>query len=241
MTILSCIDPSNINEAVLEAVDETSFTISWTPPQDNGGCPVTGYKIFRDDGAGGDINNEIDASTVNNKPALYQHSTTLGGSFTGKTIRVKVEALTSKGSVLTPALSFVLADVPGAPTPAPLIVTSESTTEKIELKFDNTNPDDGGSPVILVELQMDDGNQGNFISVLNTTYLTQLTITDVERGNFYRFRYRVANVNGYSDWSSVAYLTPTSQPDAPPAPQFASGTSTTVTLNFEESEDNNGV
>lgn len=111
----------------------------------------------------------------------------------------------------------------------------------MELIFANTNTDDGGSPVILVELQMDDGLQGDFVSILNTTNLSQLTITDVQRGNFYRFRYRVANVNGYSDWSSVAYLTPTSAPDAPPSPTFKSGTSTTVTLDLYESADNNGV
>lgn len=82
---------------------------------------------------------------------------------------------------------------------------------------------------------MDDGQQGDFVSILNTTHLTQLTITDVERGNYYRFRYRVANVNGFSDWSEVAYLTPTSAPEAPAAPVFTSATSTTVTLTFTES------
>jgi len=178
---------------------------------------------------------------VNDDPSLYEHEATLGVLFTGLTMRVKVTAYTAQGEVDSPALTFVLADVPGTPTPAPYLDTAESTIEQMELIFSNTNTDDGGSSVILVELQMDDGQQGDFVSILNTTYLSQLTITDVQRGNYYRFRYRVANVNGYSGWSSVAYLTPTSAPDAPPAPTFTSGTSTTVTLDLYESADNNGV
>lgn len=221
-----------MSEPVLESVDETDFKISWVPPTNDGGCSVTGYGIFRDDGAGGAITTEIDASSVNGDPSLYEYTTTLASSFTGKTIRVKVEAYTQQGSVLSPALSFVLADVPGKPTPAPYLDTAASTIEQMELIFANTNTDEGGSSIILAELQMDDGNQGDFYSVLNTTHLTQLSITDVTRGNFYRFRYRVSNINGYSDWSDTSYLTPTAAPDAPPAPTFTSATSSQVTLAF---------
>lgn len=29
---------------------ETSISIEWTPAEDNGGCPITEYKVYRDDG-----------------------------------------------------------------------------------------------------------------------------------------------------------------------------------------------
>ena len=62
-----------MNQPVLVAVDETTFTISWDLPTDDGGCSITGYAIYRDDGAGGSITNSVDASTIANNPYLFEH------------------------------------------------------------------------------------------------------------------------------------------------------------------------
>lgn len=80
---------------------------------DNGGCSVSGYLIYRDDGAGGPITTSVDPGTVANQPNLFSHTATLGVGFTGKTIKVIVEAINSIGSVKSPSLQFILADVPG--------------------------------------------------------------------------------------------------------------------------------
>lgn len=37
----------------------TTLTLSWATPGDNGGCPITGYAVFRDNGAGSAINVEV--------------------------------------------------------------------------------------------------------------------------------------------------------------------------------------
>ena len=72
--------------------------------------------------------------------------------------------------------------------------------------------------------------------------MTTLLITNgIYRGRIYRFRYRVRNINGWSPFSEVAYISAFSIPLAPPTPKFVSGTATTVTLAFSESEDDNGV
>jgi len=47
---------------------------------------------------------------------------------TGKTFRVKVEAINVYGTNISPALQFVLADVPGKPTPAPKVDITNTTT-----------------------------------------------------------------------------------------------------------------
>ena len=40
---------------VLEGVTSTTFTLSWQLPLFVGGCPITEFGIFRDDGNNGDI------------------------------------------------------------------------------------------------------------------------------------------------------------------------------------------
>ena len=39
--------------------EANSLVLGWEDPLDNGGCPITGYALFRDDGAGGAVTTEI--------------------------------------------------------------------------------------------------------------------------------------------------------------------------------------
>jgi hypothetical protein len=41
-----------------------TITLGWSAPTDNGGCPLLGYKLFRDSGSGGAISTEVDAGIV---------------------------------------------------------------------------------------------------------------------------------------------------------------------------------
>ena len=88
---------------------------------------------------------------------------------------------------------------------------------------------------------MDDGRLGEFYLVQASNFFTSYIATDVDKGYTYRFRYRVANVNGYSPYSEVSYIYPFSVPDAPAEPIFVSATQDSITLSFAESLDDNGV
>ena len=49
------------------------MTLEWTAPNDDGGCPITGYAVFRDDGVTGDPTVEINSDNdidIRNKPTL---------------------------------------------------------------------------------------------------------------------------------------------------------------------------
>jgi hypothetical protein len=110
------------------------------------------------------------------------------------------------------------------------------------VQFENQNTDDGGSPITLLELMMDDGNQGDFRSILVTQSKSTFVVTDgIQMGLKYRFKYHVRNVNGWSDYSDEAYIFAYAAPEKPPAPQYVSGTDTTVKLQFQPTRNDNGI
>lgn len=54
---------------------------------------------------------------------------------------------------------------------------------------------------------MDDGASGEFSTIFTSQHETAYTVSQgIVRGKYYRFRYRVQNVVGYSPWSDVAYI-----------------------------------
>jgi len=72
-SFIACVVPSNLAIPILTAVEKQKFTVHWSMPKNFGGCVLTGYELWRDDGTGGTINIAIDASTIANQPALFKH------------------------------------------------------------------------------------------------------------------------------------------------------------------------
>ena len=89
---------------------------------------------------------------------------------------------------------------------------------------------------------MDNGQGGDFFSIYNTSvFTTYIVSSGIVRGWTYRFRYRVQNINAWSPFSPIGYISAFSTPSTPPAPQFVSATGTSVTLNLFYSADDNGA
>lgn len=61
LSIQACVIPSGVPNPVLVSSTITSITISWGSVENDGGCPITGYAIFRDDGLGGPITTEVNS------------------------------------------------------------------------------------------------------------------------------------------------------------------------------------
>jgi hypothetical protein len=53
-TFNACTPPQNIDQPTrVDLLSTTNhLTIAWQPPHNDGGCPVTGYAVYRDDGTG---------------------------------------------------------------------------------------------------------------------------------------------------------------------------------------------
>ena len=62
-------------------------------------------------------------------------------------------------------------------------------------------PNNGGSPIISYEVQMDDGKNGIFTSIIgfNSNSLVTVYIVDksIIKGRRHRFRYRAKNIVGW--------------------------------------------
>jgi len=165
-------------------------------------------------------------------------------SLAGKVLRLKVQATNQMGSVQSPALQLILASVPGKPSPAPEVDPAGTTTSAIKVLFANTNTDLGGvdSSGIRYELEMDDGDSGEFTLIFASSQETSFTVAQgIERGKYYRFRYRAQNVLGPSEYSDVSYIQAVDRPAKPGLPEFVSASDDSITVRLAKSNDSRGV
>ena len=91
---------------------------------------------------------------------------------------------------------------------------------------------------------MDNGNGGSFSSLQgfssNSLETTFTIATGIESGGMYRFRFRCLNINGWSSFSPITYITAATVPTRPPVPTFSNADSTSITLTLYQSTDSKG-
>jgi hypothetical protein len=63
----------NIDQPIIESITKTTFTVKWSPPAVSGGCPITSYELYRDDGLGSDVNTQIDPDSFASRLLPYQY------------------------------------------------------------------------------------------------------------------------------------------------------------------------
>lgn len=83
----ACTAPIGLAPVILTETTTTTMSLQWSEPTDNGGCPLLGYYLFRDDGVTKvptiEINSDNDAS-VRNIPTLRSVVVQLSESDRGK-------------------------------------------------------------------------------------------------------------------------------------------------------------
>jgi hypothetical protein len=239
---VACLSPADLAAPSLVAVGKTAFEVAWRQPGSTGGCPLTSYALYLSDDqdAANPTYVEHEAGIA---PTQLERAVTFGdGTRTGKVLRLKVEAVNQVGSLQSPALQFVLADVPGKPAPAPSRVAAGTTAASIEVAFTNANADLGGLPSCTYELEMDDGDQGDFAVVFVTDQESSYSVTaGIERGKYYRFRYRARNSIGYSEHSDVAFIQAVDSPAKPAPPVFVQAGDDSIEISIVKTEDTRGV
>jgi hypothetical protein len=85
----ACVAPAKMLAPWRVTSTTSTFTLEWKEPADNGGCIVTSYAVFRDDGMNGAIQTEVNTqedTNIRDKPTLRQVTVTnLPGGLLGNT------------------------------------------------------------------------------------------------------------------------------------------------------------
>ena len=183
------------------------------------------------------ISSYIDDAAVQNKPLLTSHDLSFT-SKSGKTYMIQVEATNSVGTTLSSLVQFVLADVPVMPVP--IVARGTQTSYNIIQAIYLATSSNGGSDILESEIQMDDGINGAFSSLKTSQQTSILIDSNIIKGRTYRFKYRVRNINGWSEYSEISYIDAADKPATPKQIQYVSATTTKMKIKINFSEDNGG-
>lgn len=97
----SCVLPSGFSAPYRTGSSASTIDIAWAPPQDPGGCVITGFAVFKDDGAGTGTFAEANSANdlaIRDQPGLNSATiTTFAGSDVGLDFVFYLEVYTEAG------------------------------------------------------------------------------------------------------------------------------------------------
>jgi hypothetical protein len=224
-----------------------SIKVGWSQPHDDGGCPITGFALFRDDSDESvpsvEVNTDNDAN-IRDIPTLREVTVTnLPADQEGNYVRFMLRAYNREGYTDSSTYSAVMfAAVPDKPGSAPTLVEAQSNSSLITVTIaDLVGAATGNSPIQGYEVQMDDGRSNTFVAIDDVSMVLERSQTVTERGLYYRLKYRAINSVGWGPFSDVLEVLAAEVPEAPPTPELASSTDVQMTLNFYESQNDGGA
>lgn len=122
-----CSSPEGLDAPVIVSRTLTTITVSWSPPLFNGGCPITGFALWVDDGTNtetyveANVDNDVN---LRSNPSIYSYTITrLPASPIGLKIFTKIQAFNEIGNVMSDVCSTVIAVVPLEPPPLQYIAS----------------------------------------------------------------------------------------------------------------------
>ena len=179
------------------------ITLRWTPPNFNGGFPITEYKIYRSTSSGG----ESYLTSVN--------GTTLTFTDTGLINGVRYYYYVSAVNVAGEGPHSNEADaIPGVAPTAPLNLVAIAGNTNITLQW-NVPADNGGYPISAYRIYRGTISGGEvYIATISSSTTTYLD-TGLTNGITYYYKVTAVNAMGESPYSNEASATPRTIPTAP--------------------------
>lgn len=165
----SCTPPSQALAPTRIATTISTMTVGWDDPADNGGCFITGFAVFVDDGQLGTFTevNSADDPNVRGNPGL--HSLVITSPFTvasiGLSFRVKIVSYNVDGETESAVATIVLGDVPDASTTVVEKITTPNnhSSNKLTVQFAALpSVGNNGLPILSYSLEIDYDLNGSF-------------------------------------------------------------------------------
>lgn len=221
-------------------VSPTSISLNWSPPQNNGGTPITGYKI----------DYRIVPSTTYTSLATLNNVTTFTHTnlITGKTYIYRVSAINSNGTgnpspeAFTTPTSNSTPPENIVPNPPQSLTASVYSSTQINLSW-SAPISNRGPPVTgyKIDYQLDGGNFTNLISNSGSSF-TAYSHTGIQVGHTYTYRIFAMNSVGTSNSSNTATATAVQISTAPGSPVLSGNPSsaTSVSLSWNPPSNDGG-
>ena len=229
-------------------VSPTKVDLFWNTPENNGGSPITGYKIEVRTGSGSYVT--LNANT-GNTGTTYSHT----GLTTNTSYIYRVFAITSQGisiesaeAIATPTSSSQPLEniVPNAPTS---LAASDISSTSIKLTW--VKPATNNGPPVTsykIEFKKDSGSYTTLVENTGNT-ITTYTHTGLTTNSQYTYKISAKNSIGFSPTSNEASATPKSTsspptenipPNSPRSLTAEPAGPTQIFLSWKEPSPNNG-
>lgn len=219
------------------AISPTSISLNWSPPQNNGGSPITGYEI----------DYRIAPSTTYANLATLGNVTTFTHTnlITGKTYIYRVSAINSNG-IGSPSPEAL--DTPKssstppkniAPNPPQSLTASVYSSNQINLSW--AAPISNGGPPVTgykIDYMLDSGNFTNLILNSGSSF-TAYSHTGLQVGHTYTYRIFAINSIGTSNSSNTASVTSVQVSTVPGAPILSANPSSATSVSLSWSPPTN--
>ena len=231
-TVTTAPDPPTGLTATAQGQDQ--IDLSWTAPSDDGGSPITGYKIeMSDDGTTGWTDLEDNTGSAE---TTYSDNTVTAGT----TRHYQVSAINAVGTGNPSNVDDATTEgsLPGRPTG--LTATAQDTSQ-IDLAW--TAPtDDGGAAIsgYQIEYRSDAGSIWRVLVANTDNTDNNYTDSGLERGTTRHYRVSAINAVGTGNPSNVATETTRDAPGSPTNLTATPNGQTQIDLSWTEPASNGG-
>ena len=239
--------PDRPTNLVADDVSPTQIELTWEAPADDGGKPITGYKIEVKNPPGSYY---LEIGDTQSNSTNYTHS----GLVTDQMYVYRIYAINEEGesgasaeAIATPTSSSQPLEqiVPNAPTQ----LTAQDIAPT-EIKLEWTKPADNNSPPVTGYKIEQKVNSGTYSILVNNTAntATSYTATDLTTNSEHTFRVSALNSIGFSSPSNEASATPTESsapatelipPNMPTSVKAAALSPTEILVTWDEPSSNN--
>jgi c-di-GMP-binding flagellar brake protein YcgR len=203
-----------------------NVTLTWQPPVDNGGMPVTNYTIYYGNSPG-NYKNNITVSNITNY--------TITGLTNGQRYYFAVSAINSAGEgQKSNETSAVPCTVPSAPRN----LSATAGNANVTLSWEPP-ADDGGMAVTNYAIYYGTIS-GNYTMNITVGNISEYQITGLTNGQRYYFAVSAINAVGESEKSNEATALPCTIP-SPPQDLTAVAGNSNVKLTWQPPADNGGL